>query len=1149
MKVTQKNLLRTIKGSLGRFVAIMAIIALGSAIFVGLLITKSDMVATGQKFMDQQNMFDLRLYSTYGWTQAEVDQVAGMPGVALAEGMISMDVIGQRDEGKSAVYKLHAIPELVDQVLLLGGRMPENDDECLVDGFHATDAVIGTEFTVTAENDQQTLDGLKYHTYTVVGYVSSPLYMDMNRGTTSLGNGAVASYIYLPKGAFATDYFTDISLRLEGSHAVYSQSFDKAMTDMADRLKPGVTALAGQRFERLKQDGEKAYADGWEEYQTGLRRYLNGRREALQELDAAYEKLHTAQEEIDDNRALLEDGMRQLLEGQAQLEEQSKILITSRQELADAKAEAYSAMAAAYGELMANYKQVHEGLQQVNSGLVQIDEGLVQLDSGISQLESGLTQLEDGKEQLQLVISLKKLQVQTLEATLDGSLLTDDMKAQLQAQLAKAQAELTDYEGQAKDLEAMQVTYSAQLEDLKKQRVDVIAQRADLVETQATLNAAMEAINLGILELQSNQTQVDNQFAAAEAQLQSGQIQLDEARKELDSKKNELDVGMKALEDGQAELDVGWKEYYDGRQKAEREMADAKAQLDDAASQLREAMETLDAMEMADAFILDRNTNSGYISLDSNSDIVAGVARVFPAFFLLVASLVCITTMTRMVEEERMQIGTMKALGYSNAAIIAKYLLYAGFAAVVGCGLGVFLGSVIFPIILWGAYGIILNVMPNVVLGFNWPLNFAVVGVYTMVILLVTWYCCRRCLKEVPAELLRAKAPTSGKKIWMEYLPFWKRISFLNKVMLRNVFRYRQRMFMMLVGIGGCTALLLTGFGIRDSIMNIVAEQFEQVTVYDMNVFFSEAQTPEQQEAFRQELRKELSGSLFYYQTSVELDYDGKTKELSMIAADENITDFIQLRQKGEPLTLPGIDEALISVGAAEQMGIGPGDQVVLRDADMRSLMVTVSGIFDNNVNGYAILNPKTIENQWNETVQPQMAFVNIRDTADLYEAGARIAGREGVLNLVISRDMQNQVDGMLQALNAVVITVVICAGALATIVLYNLTNINITERIREIATLKVLGFHAGESAAYVFKENLLLSGMGTLVGLVGGKFLLDFVISEIQIDMVYFSPDFTVLSCVLSVVLTMLAACLVDFLLYFKLEKINMAEALKSVE
>jgi putative ABC transport system permease protein len=431
----------------------------------------------------------------------------------------------------------------------------------------------------------------------------------------------------------------------------------------------------------------------------------------------------------------------------------------------------------------------------------------------------------------------------------------------------------------------------------------------------------------------------------------------------------------------------------------------------------------------------------------------------------------------------------------------------------------------------------------------NWPLCIVVVATYTAVMLSVTWYCCRRSLKEVPAELIRPKAPTSGKKILLEYLPFWKHVGFLNKVMLRNVFRYRQRMFMMLVGIGGCTALLLTGFGIRDSIRNIAVDQFANVTTNDLTVYFSESQTQEQQDDFRAAMKNQADDVLFFYQISADIRFENATKEIYLVSGEEDIKNFMHFKQDGQDLGMPAVGEAFLSIGVAENLGIEVGDTVTIADEDMRTLTVTVSGIYHNSVYNYAIVDPATIEQQWGEAPSNQMAFVDVRDYCDHHEAAAEASKLDGVMNVVVTQDIAGSVNSMLGALDTVVVTIVICAGALAMTVLYNLTNINITERIREIATIKVLGFHANETAAYVFKENLLLSAMGVLCGMPGGWYLLKFVTSEIQVDMVYFQAALEPVSILLGVVLTMLAACLVDFLLYFKLEKINMAEALKSVE
>lgn len=1137
--VMRKNLRQTILKSLGRYIAIVAIIALGAGMFVGLLVTKIDMVATAQKYTDEQNMFDLRLLSTYGWSAEDIAAVSKMDGISHAEGAISLDVIARWNDGDEAAFRLHSIPKQVNKVSLRGGRMPENPDECLIDSFHVDDSVLGMEFVVSQNNEDDTLESLSVTTFTVVGYVASPLYMDMTRGNTTIGNGSLSSFVYIPEDAFAVDYYTEIAVTMEGEYEIYSDVFTEAMEQMAERLEPDVTVIANDRYIQLKEDGEREYSDGMKEYEDGLAEFEKGKQEALDELAKALADLESGQAEYDKNLAQVLDGEKQIADAQSTLDSGYAAIIQGRQELAKAKSEAYAQLASAYSDLTKNYKEV-------SSARKQVEDGLIQLNSGISQIEAGLPQLETGIEQADMMIGIMDAAINATRATLElekGSLIVNENRVeQLEKQLADLQSKRDGYAAQRQEAIDMQAQYTAQLADLKKQR-------DELQKTQSELDNAMDAIELGMLELDNTQVQTDNQFASAEAELEASKLKLDAGQKELDAKSAELAEGRAALEEAKAQLDSGWDEYEKGKQEVEAELSEAEAELADAKKQLDNAREALDTMTDAQVYILNRNTNIGYLAVDSNSDIVAGVSRVFPAFFLLVAALVCITTMTRMVDDERTQIGIMKALGYSNSAIISKYVVYSGSAAVIGCSLGVIVGSVVFPKILWAAYSIILNITPDIVLTMNWPLNIAVVGAYSIVSLLVTWYCCRRELREVPAELMRPRAPTAGKKIWMEYLPFWKNISFLNKVMFRNVFRYRQRLLMMLVGIGGCTALLLTGFGFRDSIMDIVDYQFAEVTVYDIQVYFSEGQSEEDQAAFRNELRTDVDGIQFFHQTSADLEFGDATREINLIASDEKIGSFIDFHSGETNLGMPGLGEAYITIGVAEAMGIREGDDITVRNADMKSMTVRVTGIYDNHIHNYVILRPETIEQQWSQTPESQMAVVTVRDTQDVHAAGAKISGMRDVMNVSISQDLADQVGSMLDALNMVVATIVVCAGLLAVIVLYNLINISITERVREIATIKVLGFNAAETAAYVFKENLFLTAMGSVVGLVGGIFLLKFVMSEIKIDMVWFTDRLTFLSFVLAVVLTMLSACFVDFLLYFKLEKINMAEALKSVE
>ena len=808
-----KNLRRSITRSLGRYIAIIAIIALGSGLFVGLLATKDDLLATAQHYTDKQNMYDLRLISGCGWGPEDVSAVAQSPYAAEAQGTTVLDIVAKLGKDTdAAVYQLHSIGNKINKVYLRQGRMPETPNECLADHNLSGEYQIGDTFALTRDNPDATGYYLKETTFTVVGFASSPLYMDISRGNTDLGNGSIRSIIYLPEEAFVNGIYTYIDVTIPGEFKNYTDSYDNAMLDTADLLTPLAQSLADNRYKALS-------------------------------------------------------------------------------------------MAAP----------------------------------------------------------------------------TDSLSSTL--------------------------------------------------------------------------------------------------------------------------------------------------------------------------YILDRNTNVGYAAVNNNSHIVSGVSRVFPAFFLLVASLICITTMTRMVEEERTQIGILKALGYSNLTIAKKYLLYAGSAAVLGCGAGVSVGSVVFPKILWSGYGIILTMTEDIRLVFNLPLCIAVTGVYTSVILAVTWYCCSKNLQQVSAELIRPKAPASGKKILLEHLFFWKRLSFLNKVMLRNIFRFRQRLLMMLIGVGGCTALLVTGFGLGDSIMDIVDRQFENITPYEMQLQFDAGQTDAQRQELSQSCREQNITLGFAHQSSVELQFENRVWNLYLIIGADPLDSFFDLHRDEKPLAMPKTGECLLSVGVCEALGIDEGDTVTIRSADMKTLTLRVSGIFDNHVYNYVITDADTASAQWGQAVPWQIAYVDLPEGSDPHLAAKSLSDTPGVISVMISQDLADQVGDILEGLGLIVATIVVCAALLALIVVYNLTNINITERVREIATIKVLGFYGSETASYVFKENLLLSVVGAAIGLPLGSLLLDFVMGQIKIDMVWMPGRIQPISLVWSVLITMAVTVAVDCLLFVRLNKINMAEALKSVE
>lgn len=1145
----RKNLTQSIKKSLGRYLAIVTIIALGSAIFVGLLMTKSDMVATGQKYAGDLKMFDLRLVSTFGWTEEQLTKIRAMDGVESAEAVIYQDMV-VKSGSEEQVFRFYAIPDEMNLLNLRGGRMPQSPDECLADSFYVDDDILGTRVTISENNAEDSLESIKYKTFTVVGYCSSPLYFDMNRGTTTIGNGTLAQFVYVPESAFDMEAIPEIHLTMPGDYPLYSEEYDNAMVELADALEPKLMPMVKQRRIDVLAEAEEAYQEGLEAYEEGVKELERGKLDAQQQLAAGRQKLEEGQLLIDENA-------QKLVEGEASLQEARNQLAEGEKTLADARRTIDSLKALTMKDLLASKENLQGQITEGEASILNLEAQIVALDQQIAALNAqnnGDIAKLSAMDLRILEITAEIVNADTSIGALEGLKLTldpfnlfenkeiNDKIASLQAQRNQLANELTELQAQREQLAASLNGPIAQFTELTTQRSLIQSQR-DVTKI------ALDTAKVSLQTVEATIGGIDSLFAPMEEELAAGAAELEAGRQQIADGERELAEGRAALEQARQELKAGWVEYWNGVARAEKEIADGEQQLAEAWEELQDAREQIDSIKEGSLFILDRNSNVGYSTLESASDIVQGVSRVMPAFFLLVASLVCITTMTRMIDEERTEIGTLKALGYRNAAIISKYLVYAGSGAVLGCGLGVLLGSAVFPVILWEAYKIMLCMTDTIVLRIDWVLCGIVVGAYTAVMLGVTWYCCRKALQEVPAELIRPKSPDPGKKILLEYLPLWKHISFLNKVTLRNMFRYHQRLAMMIVGIGGCTALLVTGFGLRDSIVNVVDFQFENITTYDMSVYFSEGRTEEQRQDFLSDVKSYAKDAMFYHQSSVELEKDKQVKEIYLVAGEAGISRFIDLHSGKTPIPFPKKGEVVLSVGVASALDIQVGDAIQLRDADLRTLNLTVSGIYDNHVHNYAIISPDSILSQWGEAPEMQMVFLDVKDGLDAYEVSTELAKKPGVMNVSVSEDLALMVSSLMEALDLVIVVIVVCAGTLAFVVLYNLTNINITERIREIATIKVLGFRAGETGAYVFKENLALTAMGSVCGLGLGYVLLLFVMAQIKIDMVWFSTVVLPPSYFWALGLTMLSACIVDFIFYFKLDKINMAEALKSVE
>ncbi len=995
----KKTTLREIRESLGRYLAIMAIVALGVGLFAGLKITKTVMVGSADAFWQAQQLYDYRLVSTLGFEEEDVQALAQKADVRAVQGAMEADVLYTDEQGNDKVLKAHSILENINMLETVAGRLPESDTECVVDDHLYGEEVIGSKIVLSGDNDQDDLDSFRYTEYTIVGTVRSPLYVQFERGTTSLGNGSVSGFVYLLPEGFATDYYTDIYVKFEEDAQVYSDEYDAYMD------------------EREAQ---------WETYceEQGERRYQSIMTEAEEELADA------------------------------------------EQELADEKAEAEVELADAKQELADAEKEIADGEKK---------------------LEDGEQELADNKEII----------------------------AQKEQELADARAALE-------------------------------AQEAELASQEEALAGMMQGQAAG-MQYQMPADMARQQLEAGKAQIEEGEAELRKARGQIRDAGEEIEESRQELADARQEVEDGWQEYNDAKAEFDEKIADAEQKLADARAEIAD-------IEKPDTYVLGRETNTGYVCFESDSSIVEGIANVFPVFFFLVAALVCMTTMNRMVEEQRTQIGVLKALGYGEARIMGKYLFYSGSAAFTGCVAGYLAGIRLFPLVIWQAYGVMYR-FGGIVYAFDWATAVLCLAASLLCSMGTTWASCRHELREVAAELMRPKSPKAGKRIFLEWIPFiWNRMKFLHKVSVRNIIRYKRRFLMMVIGISGCTALLLTGFAIRDSVTTVADRQFEEIQTYAVGVTLKDGVTKEDL-SLLEELDQIVADNGGDYGLAVETSMDLETadgiKSVKLIAAaePESFGAYFDLHTPaGEPIAYPQAGEVVICNKLSESYRIRAGDIITLFNEDREELQAVVSGVCENYIYNYVYVNEETYRKATGETGY-QSAYVNLPEEADVYVVGASLMKAEHVTAVAVNRDMLLRVSRMMTSMNYIVFVIIACAGALAFIVLYNLNNINITERIREIATIKVLGFYKKETATYVFRENTVLTGIGCAVGLVLGRLLHIYVMHEVDIDMMSFDVHVELVSYLLSILLTFVFTWLINRIMSGKLDKINMAESLKSVD
>ncbi len=1178
---------RSIKRTFSRFVSIIAIVAMGSGLFCGLNAVGPDMIDTADNYYNDYNLMDLRLQSYLGLYEEDLEKVRNIEGVESVMGVKFVDGYVQTPDeqgeyegivdidGSELTIRVTGLdlmsavnfengaddPNYINRLELVEGRYPESSDECVVtcSGLTTPEQFqIGNTIRVTGD-DEDIRYYLKHDEFKIVGIIQTPYWVSYERGVTTAGSGKLGDYIYVNNDAFTENitYYSEAYVTLEGADqfTAYSDEYD---------------AFIGDAQQKLAQASEQFSAEARSRLVIGLPQKVAS---AKQQIDKAES---TVGAQLNDGKKQLEELRQQEKTGAQQLEEAQK---TMDEEYAKVQA-----------QLQSGSNQYVNAVNEYNAKVTAVSQGQAELAAKQAEYNAKKTQADDARAKLdkaaiELTVAEKEIKyTETLIVT------TQDTLQTLKANQDVSQEDL-DLDKIAERLEETnpelaKILLSASNLTGQGMAADAIVEVDQLLDQyQSELLIAKEQYDAGKIEYDTKNaecTAAEQQLANAKVQLDAAEKQLNDAEKQLETFKEKIQSSGNELQFSsieaqnkymvaQATLALKMSQY----QNIKATIAEAEAKIKAAEEQVEEKLGVAKTAYNKGSALIDnindnvgwsvytRHDNPGYTGYGQAAENMVRLAYIFPTFFFLVSTMVCLTTLTRMVEEERTQLGTLKALGYSNKMIAGKYILYSSLASFIGIVIGVVLGFAVVPRVLYAAWCIIYE-MPDIIAHFM-PL-YMILGIAIAMgtTILAAYLACRKELKDVPAVLMRPKPPKAGKRVFLEKVTFiWSRLSFTSKVTVRNLFRNKKRFAVTVIGIAGCTALLLACGGLRDAVSNVIDNQYGEgtgVAQYDLQVVLEDGQTSFADSKVVAEINalENVDASMLGWLKVCKGYSDKNDKELEVdVLVPESATvfkNFVNLAIDGKDVPFTD-DGAVISRKLANKTNTKIGDTLTVswtEGARTVEHKVKVTGIVDNYAFHYVYMTPAYFTSVTGSSLEYNNLFCQI--PTDI-EQGAKLQLEkeineiDGVNGSVYTTVVIDNFNNIINTLNLVIILFMVAAMALAIVVLYNLNNINVNERVRELATLKVLGFYNGEVSAYIYRENVFLTLIGICVGLVLGIPLNYAIVGIIDIDTITFKTDLELLSFVFAAVVTILFSIVVNLLMHFKLKKISMVESLKSVE
>lgn len=1073
-----KDIFREIKISLGRFLSILCIVAIGVAFFAGIKASAPDMKNSADTYFDKYNVQDIQVYSTIGLTKKDVAAIKKIKGVKSVQPSFSMDTLSQIDSTQMVIKVIsYGIDQKMNKIRVVEGRMPERENECLVEASSATNKLYGTfhigdTIKLQSGTDEALSKSLKHTKYKIVGTCYNPNYLSYEKGSSNIGSGTVNSFIYIQNTNVLKDYYTEVDVCVKGAKDLdcYSDEYFDVVDPVLKKIKKISNKQIDARIQSYQSELDEKKQEATDKF-----------KDAENQFNDAQNKIDSGLSEIQSNELKLQNSKDQINQG--------------------------------WNEYYANL-QLLDNIPTLQNAIAQIEESEKKLPELLSQKE----QVENGLQQINAEgdLNTKRTLIKNAIDFIDIAL-----------------KKLENYPDSS-DTETIRIKLNEKKELLQGQLslIDqAIAKKAELEAILPQIQSGIEQIQAGVAkkaELQSQLNQLlnaKNELNNAYVSLINGQAQYEDGVSKIEDAKNELNKSIEQLTLSKAEFNI---------------------QKHDALRELSDAQLEIDKME-GKWIVLDRNSHYSYRDYGACADRMDGIAKVFPVFFFLVAALVCMTTMTRMVDEQRNEMGTLKALGYSKLQIASKYIIYALIASILGSILGCSLGMYLFPTVIFNAWNTLYNI-DQIKFLFQPGLILLASGSVTGITLLATLYSIYSELIEMPSQLMRPKAAKAGKKILLERITFiWKRLSFLQKVTARNIFRYKKRFFMTIIGIAGCSALLVAGFGINDSISDIVNQQYNVIYHYDATVSAKTSEITSQ--------IKSLKGVKDVYEedhlaVTTKIENKDISTTVHIISNDKKFKDFCTLFNGNKEFDLDD-SSVLISQKMATKLNKKAGDTIKIKDANNKVIKAKIKGVFTNYV-GHHIYASESLYKSWNTNAKTTHIYlIKSKKTTKKFERnlGNKIMNIDGVQSVTFYSSLQKNFKDMIKSISYIVVVLVISAACLAFIVLYNLSNVNISERKREIATIKVLGFTRKEVDAYINRETILLTILGSLIGLGIGIGLHHLIMNLAEMDDIMFGRTINSISYVISFVMTIGFNAIINLCMHKKLNNIQMVESLKAVE